>query len=265
MRDHQDGRDRRAGLREEQAERQDQLGDEVPDDLDPVDRARQVVEEPRQRVRHRLGLVMPVHAGQAAPARIAAELDEPGAELDAEGEPAEQEDDREQRRRLGIAEEDRQETGLEQQRLPAERVPRPADVHDRGVERPEHEPGEHRDRQRRLLRESQQERGGDDHADPGDDAQPLVGVPEVEDARRPAERGGRQQVAGRLEPTIAAQRRELVERDEERDQVQRGQSPFEHEPRELVVGGGQVGHLNHHTRAGMTSGHHARRSMLRNA
>ena len=75
---------------------------------------------------------------------------------------------------------------------------------------------------------------------------------------------GREQEAGRLEPALAAQRRELVGRDEERDQVQRGQSPFDHEPRELVVGGGQVGHRNHHTRPDMTSGHMHAGRMRRN-
>ena len=99
---------------------------------------------------------------------------------------------------------------------------------------------------------------------PADDAQPAVGVAEMEDARGPSERGGREQEAGRLEPAIAAQRRELVGRDEERDQVQRGQAPFDHEPRELVVESRQVGHRNHHTRPDMTSGRHARRTMRRN-
>ena len=71
-------------------------------------------------------------------------------------------------------------------------------------------------------------------------------------------------MAGRLEPTIPAQCRELVDRNEERDQVQRCQAPFDHEPRELVVGGGQIGHRDHHTRRGMTSGHHARPRVFRN-
>jgi hypothetical protein len=64
--------------------------------------------------------VVEVHAPQPPPALVAAELDQPGPELDPEGKPAEREDHEPLRRGLGIAEEDREESGLEQQRLPAE-------------------------------------------------------------------------------------------------------------------------------------------------
>src|SRR5581483_5718561 len=69
--------------------------------------------------------------------------DEPRTELHAEGQPAKEEEDEEQRRRAGVAEEDGQEAGLEEERLPPERVELLADVDDREVEEPEREPREH--------------------------------------------------------------------------------------------------------------------------
>src|SRR2546430_301997 len=85
-------------------------------------RMRQVMEIPRERVGHGLRLVVVVQARELAPAAIATHLDEPRAELDAERQPAEQVDDRDGRCDLGVPEEDREETGLAQQALPAERV-----------------------------------------------------------------------------------------------------------------------------------------------
>jgi hypothetical protein len=84
---------------------------------------------------------MPVHAGEVAPAAIAAELDQAGAELDPERQPAEQQEGRPRRRDLAVPEEDREEAGLQEERLPAERVEGLADVRDRLVEDPEQEPG----------------------------------------------------------------------------------------------------------------------------
>ena len=54
------------GLGREQQERHDQLRDVVGGHLHPVQRRRQAVEPPAERVRHRLGLVVVVEAGQAA-------------------------------------------------------------------------------------------------------------------------------------------------------------------------------------------------------
>ena len=56
------------------------------------------VEAPAQRIRHRLRLVVVDEAREIAPARIAAQLDEPGAEHDARDQPAVEPDDRERRR-----------------------------------------------------------------------------------------------------------------------------------------------------------------------
>ena len=105
---------------------------------------REVVEPPAQRAGHRLGLVVVLEAGQVAPARVAAHLDHPGAELDAEQQPADQDQDQRRRRAAVGSEEDRQEPGLEQQGLPAEGVPGLADVDDRQVHRPQRRPGQHR-------------------------------------------------------------------------------------------------------------------------
>jgi hypothetical protein len=80
-----------------------------------MDGSWQVMEIPAQRVRHGLGFVVVVHGGEIAPARVAAQLDQPGTELDTECQPAEGEDDQQGRRNLAIAQEDGQETRLQQQ------------------------------------------------------------------------------------------------------------------------------------------------------
>src|SRR6185503_9411036 len=144
--DHQQRRAGREWLGEEQPERQDELGYEVADRLEPMDPPREVVEEPAEGVRHRLGLVVELHAGEVPPAWIAAKLDQARPELDPERQPPESEDHRQRWADLAVAEEDREEAGLEQQRLPTEAVERAADVDDRLVQDPEHEPGKHRDR-----------------------------------------------------------------------------------------------------------------------
>ena len=88
--DHQPGGGARHRLRGEQQHRDEELGDMVGRHLDPVERLRQPVEEPAQRARHRLGLVVEVQTGQPAPALVAADLDQSGAELDPEQHPAQQ-------------------------------------------------------------------------------------------------------------------------------------------------------------------------------
>ena len=108
----------------------------LPAHLDSVQRLGQAVEEPAQRSGHRLRLVVVVQAGQVAPARVAAHLDQPRAELDPEQQPAGHPERQHRRRDPVVAEEDQQEAGLQQQRLPAERVPGLPDVDDRQVERP---------------------------------------------------------------------------------------------------------------------------------
>ena len=90
-----------------------------------------MVEIPAERIRHRLRLVVVVETREVAPAAIAAHLDQPRAELHAEEQPAKQDDEGEGRSGARVAEEDREEAGLAQQRFPAERVERLTDVDDR--------------------------------------------------------------------------------------------------------------------------------------
>jgi hypothetical protein len=118
-----------ARLRREQEERDDELEDVVAEHLEAMQGSRQVVEVPAQRVGHRLGLVVVVGAGEIPPAPVAPDLDEPGAELEPEEQPAEQPQDDGRRRLVGRAEEDREEARVEQQRLPSEGVEDLAHVH----------------------------------------------------------------------------------------------------------------------------------------
>ena len=74
-------------LRQEVAERHDQFDEVIERDAAVQDRPRQPVKVPAERVRHRLRLEVVVEARQIAPARIAAQLDQPGAEHQAEQRP----------------------------------------------------------------------------------------------------------------------------------------------------------------------------------
>ena len=142
---------------------------------------RQVVEVPAQRIGHRLSLVVVVEAGQVAPALVPAHLDEPGAELDAEQKPAHEHDEAELRRRRGRTQEDREEAGFQQERLPAERVKGLADVHDREIEHPQHREDQHRcERDREVVAVEQADDGEhrQDDAGPGDDEELAIRIAE---------------------------------------------------------------------------------------
>src|SRR5947207_15951632 len=101
--------------------------------LDPVQRAGQMVKEPAQRIRHRLGFVMVIEAGEIAPAGIAPDLDQAGAEFDSKEEPAKHPDDDQRGRHPCRPEEDREKSGFEEKRLPAEGIEGLTDVDDRQV------------------------------------------------------------------------------------------------------------------------------------
>src|SRR3954471_7848297 len=92
-----------------------------------------------------LRLVMIVKARQIAPARVATQFDQAGANHDAKTEPTKKPNH--QNRRPAAREwppikqwtkKDRQETGLQQLDFPAVSVPNLADVNDRHVHRPKH-------------------------------------------------------------------------------------------------------------------------------
>src|SRR5207237_4838233 len=126
-------------------------GEVAPQDLDAVQRLGEMVEVPRERVRHRLRFVVIVETGAIAPARIAAQLDEPGAELETEEEPAEEPDEYRGHRGRGRTEERGEKACLEQQRPPSEPVEDLPNGDDRQVQRPQHEPDGDGERRRPAI------------------------------------------------------------------------------------------------------------------
>ena len=195
-----------------------------------------MVEEPAQRVRHGLCFVVVVHARQIAPAAVSAQLDEAGPELDSKREPAEQDEGEDGRRNPVVAEEDRQEARLQEQRLPAEGVPTLADVDDAEVQDPEQEPHEHGERGGSRLGEAQDDRRRENDADPADADGQAIGVAPVEQARRIAEVHVAQVLRHRQQPVRSEQRPELVHDREEREQVDRPEQPLEDLARQPVAG-----------------------------
>ena len=201
-----------------------------------MERSRQMVEVPAQRVGHGLRLVVVVEAGQIAPARIASQLDQPGPEFDAEGKPPKENQDQERRRRPVVAQEDGQESGLEQERFPTERVPALPDVDDAQIEHPQDDPGEHRDGRRSQLRQAEHYRGGEDAAEPSEgDGQP-VRVVQAEQGRRIAESRRAQEFGHRQQPVLTEQRPELMDDGREREQVDGPEQALEDLPRQPVAG-----------------------------
>ena len=117
------------------------------------------------------------------PARIAAQLDEPRAQHDAEDEPAVEPEDRRGRRaareRARIeerAEEDGEESGLEELDLPAVAVPVLPDVDEGHVEDPE-------DDEQEPVGEAEEREQREDRAGPGAGDQRAIGDVEPEEAR----------------------------------------------------------------------------------
>ena len=207
---------------------------------------------PGERVRVRLRLVVEDEAAEVAPARIAAQLDEAGAEHQPERQPAQQRD-HERRRRVAAAregmqaherrQEDREEARLEQQDLPAVAVEEAAGVHVRHVEEPE--PG-----QQRNVGEAGEQHQGAREADPSEEPERRVRVRQPEERRQPQE--GEWSAADRLAHPLehlvrgqqaarAEERLPLPQHDQERDHVDEAQQAKEEEAREPVRRSG-VGH-----------------------
>ncbi len=122
----------------------DQLDEMVPEHAELMKPVWPPMEPPAQRVRDRLSFIMVVEARQVAPARVATDFDQPGAEHDSEGQPAKQPDERRWRRppwkRTPIqqrAKKDRQEPGFQELNLPAVGIPVLPHMNERKVERPE--------------------------------------------------------------------------------------------------------------------------------
>ena len=195
----------------------------------------QVMEIPAQRIWHGLRLVVVVEAGEVAPAAIAAHLDQPRAELDPKEEPSEQHDEREERCHARGAEEDREEPGLAQERFPAERVEGLADVHDREIERPERRPPRHRERERKKVGRADDRARGKGEPGPRDREKDSIGVTDVEEARRATERDRTNEIGNGEQPVLAEEGTELVDRDQERDEIDRGERTLKDEAGQPVV------------------------------
>ncbi len=204
--------------------------------LDAVQRGGQVVEVPAQRAGHRLGLVVVPQAGQIAPATVAAQFDQPRAELDPEQQPAQQPERQDGRRDLVVAEERGEQAGLQQQRLPSEGVPGLPDVDDRQVEHPQQHPEQHRRPERYEVAGPGQHGCGERAARPGDGGEEAVGVAQVEQARRVPEPRPGEQAGYREHPVLTDQGPELAGGGEEPDQVDGGQHPLDEQSAQPVLG-----------------------------
>ena len=193
---------------------------------------------------HRLGLMVVVHGGEIAPGGVSAHLDHPGAEFDADDEPAQQQDHQQARRDLVGAEEADEEPGLEQQRFPAEAVEALPDRRDREVQGPHRQ--EHRDRHpgRSCLGQTDDRRGGQDHSDHGHQAQAGVRIREAlppEERRRLRGGGQGDEARGRGQTALAEEGRELGERGGEGDEIEHPEAPLDHLTRDRVVLGREQG------------------------
>ena len=222
--------------RHQVAERRHQLGEVIEEHARFVDPRGQPVEVPAERIRDRLALVVVDEASEVAPARIAAQLDEPRAEHQPEEDPSEHPDHDHRRRHVAGAEEDREKTGLEQQRLPAETVPRLPHVHEREIEEPHHEPDCHAHRCAKAFRDSGDGQRGADDTDPRECHGEAIGVVQVEERRRSPEGDALQEERHRGEAVCPEQRPELVDRHEKAHQVDHRERSLQQPAREPVVG-----------------------------
>src|SRR5206468_1663551 len=119
---------------------------------------------------------VPVEAGEIPPAPVMTQLDEPRAELRAEQDPPEKQDRNDGWSHPRRTEERGEEPGLEQHRLPPERVEGLPDVDDREVERPEQEPRRDRQPDGSRLGEAEERGGREKDSDDGDRTKEAIAV-----------------------------------------------------------------------------------------
>ena len=212
-------------------ERHDQFDDMVDRDAGLVDPLRQPVKIPAQWIGHRLRLEVVIQARQVAPAGIAAQLDQPGAEHQAEQDPSVHPDEPEARRGRGPAEEDGEKAGLEQERLPAESVEGLADVDEREIEEPQRAPDDRGGDRAALLGPRAQRQDSERNAGPRSDPERRIGGGEKEKARRRAERDKLGEARDGQQAALAEQRHELIGRHGERDEVHQRERALEQEAR----------------------------------
>src|SRR6266404_544359 len=109
----------------------------VPKRLEFMKPVRRKMEITTDRIRDRLCFLVIKHAGEIAPAFVAAQFNQTRADHDSKGEPAEEPEDQNRRPRIRKwpsikqrTKKDRQEPSLEQLDLPSVAVPNLADVND---------------------------------------------------------------------------------------------------------------------------------------
>ena len=139
--------------------------------------------------------------------------------------------------------EDREESHLDQQRLPAEGVEGLADVDERKIQHVEQGPhGASGDRTGAGGQTRQSERG-QQHAQPSSEAERRVSGRPVEETWRKAERHLADEERRRQQPMLSGERNELFRRGEEGDEIDEGQAAFEQPARTPVLR--QVFHPSH--------------------
>ena len=142
------------------------------------------------------------------------------------------------------SEEGREEPRLEQQHLPAEAVEGLPDAHDRHVAEPQREEAQHRHPGRAELRDAEHQRRADGDARRAQRDEPPVGVARRSGTAWAAAAAPAALAKGRAHasssgagssPCSPRSAAELVQRREERDDVERRDAPLQHLPRELEV------------------------------
>ena len=98
------------------------------------------------------------------------------------------------------------------------------------VDGPEEEPDEHRAGGPELLGKTGHGGYGEEDAGPGETGKGAVVGKEVEDAGGVPERNLPHEAGGGQQPVLAAQRAELVQRHEKRDQVDAAEPPLQQQP-----------------------------------
>ena len=195
-------------------------------------------------VRDGLGLVVVLEAGEVAPAGVAAQLDEPGADLDAEQEPANEQQDEPRRGGVGGAEEGDEDAGLEQQRLPPERIPDTADLDEGEVDHPQQQEGDHRQPPRAGLRDAEQQQDRHAHPDPRQRGHEPVIVAPPEHGGQACPDGAGEHLPRRRQPAVAEQRPPLRQDVHAREQVQRRDAALQQPARQPVPVGLEPVHVS---------------------
>jgi hypothetical protein len=243
-------RDHAETTRAEDEEGEHELDREHDRAGDALRGVRQVVCVPARPRREGLRPVVVLEGGQVPPDRIAArELDPAREEHEAEEEQAQQEEDHRRRRPgAGRSEEagrrgpqDREEAGLEEQRVPLELEEGRADRHEREIEAPEEDESRQRQDARDEGRSGDHPRrahGAQDgvaRAEPPEDGRDLEERLPAELALRPLEEAG-----DRREPARAEQPLDLPAERPEREQVDQPDGAEEQTAGGEVRGHGRV-------------------------